>query len=223
MAAKWHPPDLDDLLRSYDNGASVKALSDRHGVARHAIGRILRENGRGVRNRSEGMFARMAQTSPEERARLTAACHSVMRGRRRGDVEMIRRARIHQSRLSRVGKGEGVLHEWLTNRGLTVIPQQAIDRYNIDLGCLPVAVELLVNAGSPMSKATDRRKVEYLTNRGIHPIYIWVTASHPLSEAAADEVVTFYNLAKLDPSPIGKHRVIRGSGDFVTEGRGGFN
>ena len=59
--------DCDNIIREYLAGKSVKQLASDIGHSRQVIYRVLRNAGITPRNRSESMYTRMAQTSPEER------------------------------------------------------------------------------------------------------------------------------------------------------------
>ena len=85
----------------------------------------------------------------------------------------------------------------------------------------PVAVEVHVSGGSPLgrlSRATAhatriKKRIEYLADRGWFSVYVWISDSFPLTEGAADEIVTLYKIAQRDLASLGKYRVIRGSGE----------
>ena len=74
--------DVDALIELYNSGVSVKALAKRFECSRDVIVRRLESRGITPRNRSESMYLRMGQTSPEERMRLTDAAHDAVRGSR---------------------------------------------------------------------------------------------------------------------------------------------
>lgn len=67
--------DLDKLVSLYNSGKSVKQLAEMFETDRNTIGRRLKSVGITPRGRSESMFLRMSQTSPEERMKLVAKAH----------------------------------------------------------------------------------------------------------------------------------------------------
>lgn len=71
--------DTEEIIERFKSGDSVKAIAEHFKVGRPAIVRRLKEAGLKPRNRSEGMYARMARTTPEERKRLASAAHKAIR------------------------------------------------------------------------------------------------------------------------------------------------
>jgi len=218
----WRYNDLSAIIvELYRSGLSEKAVSERLGIERTVVRRRLLEAGITPRNRSESMYLRMSQTSPDERQRLTAAAHAAVRGKARSEEELCARALRRERTHEEVGKGERIVAQWLTDRGCTVTMQKAVGRYNLDLAIPPVAVEIHAQARHPVQALDSRKRMKYLTDRGWHVLHIWVSIRRFLiAEAAADDVVAFFQRSKRDESIPGAYRVIRGSGEFVAEGRG---
>lgn len=214
MAAKREDININDLIAKYLQGFSVKALSEFFNISRTAIIPRLRRAGIRPRNRSEAMYLRMAQTTSEEKARLAEKAHDAVRGKPKSFKAAAKQAKKKQLTHSQVGKGEYLLASWLEERGLSPVLQEAVGKYNIDISCCPVAVELLVNASNPFARATDRKKIEYLTNRNWTVIYVWVTKRHFLSEEAAEYIVSLFERTHSDPTLRGSYWVIRGSGEL---------
>ena len=75
------------------------------------------------------------------------------------------------------------------------------------------------SANHPSSSPAIRQRVKYLRKRGWSVLYIWVTARHPLTRRAADQIVAAGQAAERNPALIGQYWVIRGTGEFVAEGR----
>lgn len=204
----------------YEAGSSLEEVGARFGYNGVTIARGFHERGWLVRDGSAASRTFYAHATPTQRAEITKGVARQWE-RTRGiplPAESARkRAQFHQESLRLCGAGEAVVGEWLRKRGLEVIPQLAVERYNIDLALGPVAVEIHWKTGSPFSSRNTGSRIKYLTHRGFHVIYIWV-GKCPLRESVADDVVAFLEQASSDPSPIGKYRVIRGCGEFVTEG-----
>src|SRR5258708_5771589 len=170
-----HADIADEAIALFQSGMSVKAIASRFNVARHVITRHLKIAGITPRNRSESMYLRMSQTNSDERVALTRASHAARKAMLTPEEWGIRQALAKQTNLSKVGDGEKLFIQWLSERGVVnCIPQQAVGKYNLDIGVAPIAVEI-------------------------------------------------HETAKSDPSPVGQYRVIRGSGQFVAQGRGDLN
>ena len=138
MSRKITNIDAGDLVQRYTDGISVKELAEHFSVCRQVISRILLESGQHLRNRSLAMYARMSRTPKQERNRLTEAAHDAVRGRKIDVRSLIKSARTKQNTLSKVGYGEFILRDWIRERsGVNMIPQYAIERYNIDLAAPP--------------------------------------------------------------------------------------
>jgi hypothetical protein len=219
VAPKWEPPNRDDLIARYRQGTSELRLAQEHGVSRRAVRRILLENGIVPRGGAESQLARFATSTPEYRSRITSAAHEAVRGMKRTDRDLRSRAVTNMQRAHRIGRGEDQFAVWLTDRGMVPVPQLAVGPYNIDLAILPVAVEIQSGTEMPIAHAHRRGKSIQLIEWGISVLWVWIGADRVLSETAADQALTFFELCKGDPSPIGQCRVIRGSGELLSISR----
>ena len=213
---------VDEVVLRFDRGESVKAIAVALGVTdRRKIAQCLNDAGRSVRNRRQAMLLRMERSSPEERAALSAAAHGAIRSTKQSDIHARRRAVGNAHTLCRVGSYEADLIDALASSGKSAIPQFPVENRNIDIMVWPVAVEIHVNSGNPVNLPYTRRRIEQLTDRGLHVLYVWITPSHPFdAHAACRDVVAFYESVKRLPPGIGQYRVIRGSGKLVTAGCG---
>lgn len=130
-------------------------------------------------------------------------------------------ARGHYTRLAHASvaaRGEDQMRDILWAYGLRPMRQGVVGPYNIDLLLPSVAVEIHWNGGHPLHDVREVERVKNLTSWGWDVFYIWVTNTHPLSQSAADDLLTFMQSADRTPARHGRYRVIRGSGEFVTEG-----
>ena len=224
MAAKWNPPNFDDIAERYIAGESGVSIAREFGIHSVTLYKHLERAGIPRRSFSAATSLWLAQeTRDQQIARLTPAW-TARRSSHVPTSTLKRRARTFQTtQTGHISADEVLIKNWLLDEGLQPIPQFAIDRFNIDLALLPIAVEILSDKASPMSRRPDRRKVEYLTNRGTWVLYIWITKRFPADrQAVVSNVIAFREMAQADPSPVGKYRVIRGSGELVAEGRGDF-
>lgn len=218
MTAKWVPPDLDDLISRYSGGESVKSLAESLGVSRNVITRLLRAEGIETRGRSAAMYTRMAQASPEERSRLSAAAHDAVRGMRRTDGELAEAARTREQRmLGNISAAEVHLAEMLRAQGLDVTHQKAIGKYNVDVATGSVAVEVL--GGGWHRVKHHGKRLRYLLDQGWDVVYIWVDGVHfPLGPGAAEYVVSHVKFRKSNPTIPRCYRVVRGTGQYLAGG-----
>lgn len=219
MSGKRYSLDTDDLVRRYLAGESEQAIARFFSCGRGAIRRRLLKAGISTRSYSAAQRVSNARLTPAERRLRADAAHTALRGARRSDIEMAKRAIWKQTSQRYVGKGERVLAQWLHDRGVECVPQLAMGRYNIDLAILPVAVELLYYTGNPLTRPIDSDKIKYLTDLGIHVLYVWINRRDVLTPEAADYIVAFCQEMRLSPSRYGQYRVIRGSGELVTVAR----
>ena len=214
--------DLDDLIGRYKAGESVKKLASSAGVSRSVIHRYLAAAGVPLRGRSDAMRVRMAQTSPEERARLSAAAHDAVRGMVRTDEDLERRARGKQARESHATDEELTFGRLLQERGLSVVPQQAVGKYNVDLAVDgTVAVELFGGSWHQDGRHFARlpQRLVDLADRGYTTLMVWCTSRYPLNGSlVADEVVAHLERARRDPAVRREYRMVWGDGEFAASG-----
>jgi Helix-turn-helix domain len=212
--------DANDLVQRYVAGESEKALAEAFGVSRQPIRRLLIESGVPIRGRSEAMYARMANTSPEDRAKLSDAAHAAVRGVPKSAEFLLARAAGVERRgasYGNVSAAEQILMKTLEAQGLKVTPQKAIGPYNVDLATGTVAVEVF-GGGWHRTKSHGER-LRYILDAGWDMIYIWVDGRHfPLAAGAAEYVIAHAEIRDRDPAAPRGYWVIRGGGQFVAKG-----
>lgn len=222
MPAKRMDIDVDNLIQLYNSGESVKHLAELLGVSRPLITRRLHENGITPRNRSESMFLRMSRTPPEERARLANAAHAAVRGHRRTEEELCKRAITRQQSGKSATPIEIRLAEMLEDRGLRTVKQMAAGPYNIDIAITepPIAVEIFGGNWHASGRHAERyrKRCDYLLDHGWVPVIIWVVRDYPLQVAAADYLVALVEAVRLDKAAFQQEQVIRGDGQLTTLG-----
>ena len=213
-----------DVVNLFEDGMSVQAIANKLGFTdRTVIYSCLADAGMVGRSRSEAMFQRMANASPEERKSLVAAANRAAKGREVSAADLADRAFTKSQTLSKVGRLEAEFAAMLHRRKIKCVPQFPIDAYNIDIMAWPVAVEIHVNCSNPMKIAYVRNRVKNLTNLGVHIAYVWIGFNLTLTQDAADDIVAFREQVKRLPPGTGQYRVIRGSGQFVAEGCGNLD
>jgi very-short-patch-repair endonuclease len=216
--------DLDDLLQLYNSGMSVKQLSKHFGIARSGIVTRLHSLGITQRNRSEAMFLRMAQSSSEERARLSDAAHAAVRGKRYTFEERCNRA-ISREIHGNVGKVSRIENRFIAEMevlGYPCIPQKAIGPYNVDIALaeVPVVVEIFGGNWHAVGyhNRVYRERFDYIFNSGYQSVIIWVIRDYPLEDGAIQYVISLADKISRGETVIGKEKVIRGDGNITTTG-----
>lgn len=211
------PVDVEALAERYLAGESEKALAEAFGVDRGVVRRRLLGAGIQPRGRSEAMYVRMANTTAEERARLSEAAHVAVRGTKHSAERLIERAKRLEGRITaNVSQGEINLAADLRAAGLPIVHQKAVGPYNVDLATGSVAVEVL-GGGWHRTKRHGER-LRYLMDSGWDVLYVWVSSKTPLGPGAAQYVVSHVEFRNRNPTMPRCYRVIRGSGQFVAEG-----
>ena len=213
---KRYDLDVNDLVNRYLAGESEKALADSLGVSRTVIRRRLIETDTPIRGRSEAETLKWARMSETERARQVTAAHMASRGRTASTRERIRiAATVETNWRSHITPDEDRLLGWLEARGVDVVPQQQVHVYNCDLGTFPVAVEVFGGNYHWMGrhKARLSERFRCFFDAGWHVLVVHVTANHPLSESAANHIVTYLESARRNPSARREYRMIRGESE----------
>ena len=170
MSRKHTHIDTDYCVKEYFAGKSIKQLAVDNGVSRQVIYRIFRENNIPVRNRSEAMFTRMANTSPEERKRLAFAANKAKRGLANTPEMLEKRAKAGKRF---IGKFEQEFIDKFLEIGIDIVPQQPFMSYNLDIGCGDIAVEIHTQTASPLSPRF-LPKLMNCVNSGKSMLYVWI-------------------------------------------------
>lgn len=223
MPAERVHVDTNDIIERYHSGESVNAIAIRYGVSRRAIDLRLDRLGIVRRGNADANRLEQSRRTPEQRAAYTAAAHDAVRGVPQTWEHLCRMAIGRQHKPGNVSAAEVIFRDWLIAAGLQPIQQQAIGPYNCDLGIAPVAVEIFGGnwhaSGDHAARLPERSR--YILNAGWSLLIIWVDGRNfPLTIHAAKHAITMYKASRIDPSTVGQYRVIRGTGEFVTAGRG---
>ena len=207
--------DCDNIINEYLSGKSVNQLASDIGHSRQVIYRVLRNAGITPRNRSESMFVRMAQTTPEERQRLSAAAHEAKRGYVNSPET---RHKMALAKNKRTGIFEAEFIDRLTNAGITVIPQEPFLAYNLDIGCGCVAVEIHTQTASPLT-GKHLQKLMNCLHAGRSMIYVWIDPRRiKFSDSCYENVVALVQSVRMNPPSRCKYWVIRGTGETYATG-----
>lgn len=210
--------DEDAAARRFLEGGSVKAVAQEFGIQRQTLVNMLRQRGIEPRGRRDAMLLRMAQSTPEERLRLTEAAHAAVRGRRQPEEHCIRQAQGRERTKSHASLEALALHQVLVETGIPATLEKAFGPYNLDIAFdeLPIAVEIQGgnwhSHGRHGARLPKRR--EYILSSGWHLVEIWTAKRLALiPHAATEKLIALSQSLSLDPSGRGEHRVIGGNGD----------
>ena len=207
--------DVNYIINEYLAGRSVKSIATELNVARHVIGLRLKDSGIALRNRSEAMFTRMANTTPEERQRLSQSAHNAKRGKPNTSEMLHKRALAHKRF---IGAFENEFLTFLTKNGIPVVFQEPFMSYNLDIGCGNVAVEIHTQCANPLT-SNYIKKVMDCVNAGKNMIYVWIP---PRQMIVTDEcyanVVSLVKEIRTNPPTRSKYWVIRGTGELYATG-----
>lgn len=207
--------DIDDLINRYLSGESCKSLANSFGFSRQVVYRVLRNAGITPRNRSQAMFVRMQQTSPEERQRISHNAHEARRGRK-NTPDMLHKVAI--AKIKRIGAFENEFINALENSGIETHPQQPFLSYNLDIGCGNVAVEIHTQVASPVSKNFIKKLVECV-HSGMNMIYVWISPRHMnVTDACYNKVVSLVQSCRANPPAITQYWVVRSTGEIYATG-----
>lgn len=205
--------NVDDLVKRYQSGQSLKSISDDLGISRPTLLRRLREAGVPIRGRSEAESLKWSQMTPDQRANQVGKAHAAVRGVPKGQAWLEARA---AARVRRTSAGEQELLEMLRARGLDPEVQFPVGKYNLDLAVRPVAVEIHVQTTHPFTWPRQVQRIEDILRHHWLSLYVWLKPGQVVTEAAADQVVALMKLARREPALHGKYRVIRADGQDTT-------
>lgn len=232
MAAIWHPPDLDDLVRRYSSGESPQQLASELGVSRHVVVAALRRAGVPIRGLAvvpatdemlaayEGgesalaMSVRLGISRTSVTNRLRAA-GAMMRGTsdngHNSYASRCRAALTKEVNQSVASPGEQALIDALGP--LRPTTQRAVGPYNLDIAILPVAVEVLGSDwhNDPVKLGHMRKRTEDLFGCGWNVLYVRSGRIAPSVELT-DEIAAFVEKSRRDPTFRRQHRVLRSDG-----------
>ena len=213
--------DAEAVVRAYGAGESEKAIAARLGVARSTIRARLMAARVVIRDRHAAESLKW-QTLKRDRIHVVAQLGAAWRASRHRIVPLAtlrRAAQTRARRLRHVGRYEEALRIALHARGVRMIPQHPVGRYNLDLAIRPtrVAVEVLTAyLGAAKSAAPER--LHYLFDRGWRVLILWCPTREgtPEPDALAQHVLAFMEATRRTPPGSRQYGVIRGDGQPVT-------
>jgi len=205
------PIDRDYLVKLYRKGKSAREIGEVWDISETSVYRLLDREGIRRRTLTEALNIRWANMTEEERINQTfKARHAPKRAI--STEERVRWMTERATTLEANGVFTGAFELAIAGMVSNLQPtlQEAVGSYNIDIGIMPVAVEVHYSANSPLTDPQRRKKTEQLLKGGWWVLWIWVRRYHPeLSITLGDEIEAMLDFARRNPSTIGKYRVIR--------------
>jgi len=210
--------DPEEIAARYAAGESENALANAYGISRSSIQIRLETAGVERRNQTEANRLLAENTPQGEHLRRIAIAQEATRGGTHSEEHRCKLAKTNERRRNKTSQAELLVIKWLTERGLTTIPQKAIGRYNVDIGAAPIAVEILGGSWHA-TKSIHPKRSRYILDRGWHLVFIWTHALRsPLQPAVADYIIALVNEFRSNPPSTGQYRVIRGDGKLLAIG-----
>lgn len=201
------------IFAAYDSGIGANGIASHLGLAcsDSPVIRLLRSKYGTLRGRSEQQLARMARSTPEQIAALTANAHAAVRGVKLSDERVHRSAIGKQGKISNRSKWESVVASVLSDTGLDFFPGLAVHRYNIDFAIGNVAVEVFGGGWSVTDKVRISKyisRTKKIAEFGYNTIFL-VLDDHA-NVITADQLRSEIELASSNPPDACKYRVIWG-------------
>lgn len=220
MASKLTPAQIDDLISRYRSGESQSQLATAFGISQPSVSKWIQKRGAQI-SRGEAEARKWAGMSPEQRAAQVSSAHAAVRGMTRTAGDLERRALGKQRTQAHATDEERAIARHLNGLGIPTISQQAVGKYNLDIGMEPVAVELFGGAWHMHGRHWDRlpQRVKDIADAGWNLLIAWTHTVHPLDVAAvAQDAAAYLEISRRDPSFRRQYRVIWGDGQFLAAG-----
>lgn len=213
-AVKFSDIDIARIISAYDDGIGVNGIAKHLGIncSTAPIMRVVKSARGKTRNRSEQQFARMARSTPEQIAALTAAAHSANRGRVVSDDSVRKTAKGKEGKIHSRSKWEAFVLNLLNDSGLDFVISKAVNRYNIDFAVGSVAVEVFGGGWSTSNRARIDRyitRTKDLANLGYDVLFVVLESIDDV--ITTDQLVSEINLTNSLPTERRKYRVVWGS------------
>lgn len=206
-----------EVARMYKNGLSCPEISKKLGIGRGTVTKCLDDAGVNIRTASEATKIRLSKMTADERKELTKAPNKKRRMTRPPESWKINQALGKQKTRSKAGMFEGDLIKALKSRGFECVHQMAWRKYNFDIFIGDdFAVEVHSSMSRPVHAAGDFKKSIEALGSGIHVCYFWVRPDRKVTEIAVNQLISFYNITRRNPTPLGQYRVIRSNGEIDT-------
>lgn len=197
---------VDEIVRLYiEEKVSVKALSIRYGVSRGTIKNRLRERGASIRGLDRSQQIIWDKMTPAQREAQYRAAHEATRGKKAPKEKRIRDA-IGKQRVAKMSLLELKFAKVFEEHGIKVIPQYALDIYNLDFAIPDIKLAIEIDGGnwhnSSSKRKHDRGKEVILKKRGWDLIRININKGIITITTKADtrKLITLINAIYAHPS-----------------------
>lgn len=214
------PDWTTEAIRLYESGMSQAEIGTVVGKHQATVSTVLRKYAE-TRDASEAGRLQWAKLSPIERRLQTQAAHRAVRGKTRTLDDLERRALGKQLAQSHATEQERHLASALNNLGIDTVLQQAVSKYNLDIGASPVAVELFGGGWHAYGRHAARmpQRIEDIANAGWNMLIVWDLTRKPFDQAAvAHDIAAYVEQSRRDPTFRRQYRVIWGDGEFYSAG-----
>ena len=211
------------IITMFNDGNSVKKIAEEFMVARNVIVRVLKKNNIAPRNRSESMFLRMAQASPEERKEFARKANAAAKGRKCSIEERCKRAKTRED-IKYAYRGEILAAEMFNKAGIDTVLQKACGPYNIDIFITKYSIAVEIFGGrwhcSGRHAERFRKRFDYIINSKIIPVVVWVVKDFPFDQSAVEKIIAIGEESRHNESVWRAEHVLRGDGQACTIGKG---
>jgi len=208
--------NVPDFSHDYLAGESLLAISKKLGISRPTVKQRLIQAGIAIRDGSAAQSIRSARMTPDERRRNAAHAHAAVRGIAQTEEHRCKIALTRELRQCGITRSERLLAAALRSRGISISPQKAIGRYNIDVAIDKCCIAVEIFGGnwhaSGRHAGRFRKRCDYILDRGWLPVIIWVTKDYPLESSVVDYIVTLTERCCRGESLGRQEQVIRGDG-----------
>ena len=213
-----------EIIKLFNSGMSVNAISKSAGLQRNTINRILEINGISPRSQSEAEKLKWSQMSMNQKRKQTIKARKAIAKKGfdhlSGPETIKKAAETRAINKKFIGAGETEFLKWIKERKYPAIPQAGIHSYNIDILIGDLAVEIHNCTTAPHLMKSARKKIEYLLNAGINVLYIKIKTKKgiDIQKITSDYAITFFEEIRSNPTFIPQYRMIRGNGEFMASG-----
>lgn len=206
--------EFPEAIKRYEEGEPARWVAKEYGIGYKRFIRLLAQAGIQQRTVRENLAMRYAGMTETQRREVASAAHAAKRGRPANLMSMERRAQTMQRTMQLASRFDLLLGLWLAQRGLTLTPQLAVGRYNVDLALdsQRVAVEVNGSGHSTLGEKWDAR-CEFLFSEGWRIIEVRVKGL--ISELRPECAESIAALASR--TDWGRYTVIAGNGELLPD------
>lgn len=227
MAAKIEFENPNDIIERYAAGTSLKKLADELGHSRTAVFRLLTQSGVPIRGQPDAERLKWQGADRSAIERQCAKAWAASRGRRVSQKTLTQTAiSLFRNQSRNAGaNSELPLVSALIGAGIDVDWQFPEGTYNLDIAIRScrVAVEVQVSKHRHRTSSIRAERLEYILDRGWCVLAVYIPQKRTMNVLnVAQKVVALTELARRDPTAIGKYGMVGCNGEPVTPPRFNF-